>query len=215
MNLHVRHLEPEPYPPTTRAAEGLPRRKWAVEEIDRLAELGVFGGLDRERERFELIGGEIVPMSAKGASHEDVKRALMRFWIKALPSGLEALTETTLRDRPSDMREPDFVFWPSSVRVADLGPAHVHFIVEVSDSSLAYDLSAKATYYATLGLPDYWVIDARRLVTHVHRDPAGGAWGSIARHPHTDLLTPLRIPALAVRLADLGLEPIVAAESSN
>ena len=35
--------------------------------------------------RIELIGGEIVPMSPKGAFHEDVKRALARFWIKALP----------------------------------------------------------------------------------------------------------------------------------
>ena len=208
MNVHVRNLEPEAYPPTTQAAEGLPRRRWTVDEIDRLAELGFFGGADRERERFELIGGEVVPMSAKGAWHEDVKRLLNIFWARALPTRTTMLQETTLRDHPYDFREPDFIFWPSSVKVADLAPAHVEFIVEVSDSSLGYDLSTKAAYYAKLGLPDYWVIDARRLVTHVHRDPAGEAWGSVTQHPHSELITPLRISALAVRLADLGLEPV-------
>ena len=51
------------------------------------------------------------------------------------------------------------------------------------------------------------MIDARRLVTRLHRAPANGAWESVIEHPATALLEPLLIPALAVRLADLGLEP--------
>lgn len=207
MNLHVRPATAGSEPATTQAAEGLPRRKWTLAEIEWLSDQGVFGGVDRERERFELIGGEIVPMSAKGAFHEDIKRALNRHWIKALPPETEALTETTLRDAPHDFREPDFIFWPSHVSVRELKPAHVQLIVEISDSSLGYDLGPKAAYYASLGLPDYWVIDARRLVTHVHRRPEGGAYASIVTAPHTEQLVPLTLPSLAVRLADLGLVP--------
>ena len=48
MNQLVRDL----HSPTTQAAEGLPRRRWSVAEIEVLSEQGVFGGLDRPRERF-------------------------------------------------------------------------------------------------------------------------------------------------------------------
>ncbi len=207
MNEHVRQIGPPLLPATTQAAEGLPRRKWTLAEIEQLSEQGVFGGVDRERERFELIGGEIVPMSAKGAFHEDVKRALNRFWVKALPPELEALTETTLRDAPHDFREPDFIFWPATVSVRDLKPANVQLLVEISDSSLGYDLGPKAAYYASLGLPNYWVIDAKRLVTHIHRQPADGAYTSVTHYAYTDQLVPLALPSLAECLADLGLPP--------
>ena len=207
MNLHVRPDASGSQPATTQAAEGLPRRKWTLAEIELLSEQGVFGGVDRERERFELIGGEIVPMSAKGAFHEDVKIALNIYWARALPFGLNMAQETTLRHLPDDVREPDFVFWPSNVPLRDLKPSDVQLLVEISDSSLGYDLGPKAAYYAGLGLPDYWVIDAKRLVTHVHRQPAGNAYASITRFTHTERLVPSVLPFLAACLAELGLVP--------
>jgi hypothetical protein len=50
-------------PLTTRAAEGLERRRFSVAEIEAMVQAGVI----EEDERFELIGGEVVPMSPKGA----------------------------------------------------------------------------------------------------------------------------------------------------
>jgi Uma2 family endonuclease len=201
MNLHVRQIGPE----TTQGAEGLPRRAWTLAEVEQMVEAGIIG----RHERFELIDGEIVPMSPKGAFHENVKRALNRFWTKALPAETEVLTETTLRIGSREFREPDFVFWPGSVAVADLKPEHLQLTVEISDSSLDYDLGRKAAYYASIGLTDYWVIDAQRLVTTVHRDPGPSGFGTVTKHDHGTLITPLLLPALAVRLADLGLTPAV------
>lgn len=199
MNLHVRQSGPA----TTQGAEGLPRRAWTLDEVEQMVEAGIIG----RHERFELIDGEIVPMSPKGAFHENVKRALTRFWVKALPADIEALTETTLRIGTRDFREPDFVFWPGNVTVAGLKPEHLQLTVEIADSSLDYDLGRKAAYYASIGLTDYWVIDAQRLVTTVHRDPGTGGFGTVTKHDHRALVTPLLLPALAVRLADLGLMP--------
>ena len=68
MNVHVSR----PAAPATLTAEGLPRRRWSVADIERMQDAGI---VDRH-ERFELIGGEIVPMSPKGSWHENVKRAL-------------------------------------------------------------------------------------------------------------------------------------------
>lgn len=204
MNLHLRTHPPA----TTQAAEGLPRRAWTVAEIEAMVEAGIIA----EGERFELIGGEIVPMSPKGAFHETVKVELNRFWSKALPDELSLATETTFRTSERDFLEPDFVFWPRALGIRGLTPGVVQLLVEIADSSLGYDLGRKAAQYARLGLPDYWVIDARSLTTRIHRDPAGDGFATVTEHGPTELLTPLRLPPLAVRLVDLGLEPAKAGE---
>ena len=65
----------------TSAAEGLPRRRFTVAEVEAMVAAGVM----EEDERVELIGGELVPMSPKGRRHETVKTALVDRWIRARP----------------------------------------------------------------------------------------------------------------------------------
>jgi Uma2 family endonuclease len=83
--------------------------------------------------------------------------------------------------------------------------------VEVADSSLSYDLGRKAQIFAALGVRDYWAIDALRMITHIHRLPTGGAdYGAPAEIRRFEVATPLLLPDLAVRLSDLGLQPVTA-----
>lgn len=194
-------------PATTQAAEGLPRRRWTVAEIVQLTELGFFGGQGRPYERFELIGGEIVPMSAKGAWHETVKKELIRYWIKRATDDIDIIPETSWYHSEIDFKEPDFFIWPRSIPLTEISAATALLIVEVADTSLAYDLGRKARIYSGLGVRDYWVIDARRLVTHVHRDPGADGYASVEARGGRDLLVPLLAPALAVCLEALGLTP--------
>jgi Uma2 family endonuclease len=78
---------------TTTVAEGLPRRRFTVAELERMAAAGIL----QEDERIELIGGEVVPMSPKGERHERVKIALNLYWACRLPEHLLFATETTFR----------------------------------------------------------------------------------------------------------------------
>lgn len=199
MNQHFR----SPLPATTQAAEGMPRRAWTVAEVEEMVKAGIIA----EHERFELIGGEIVPMSPKGAFHETVKMELSRIWSKLAPDDVALITETTFRHGDRDFLEPDFVFWPRALGIAGLKPDVVQLLVEISDSSLAYDLSRKATIYSGLGLRDYWVINARTLLTTIHRDPGADGFATRTEHAGDMLLTPLLLPSLAVRLSDLELKP--------
>lgn len=63
---------------TTRAAEGLERRLWTVAEIEAMVQAGII----EEDERFELIDGEVVPMSPKGIRHEVIKGSLLKWWYR-------------------------------------------------------------------------------------------------------------------------------------
>ena len=44
-------------------------------------------------------------------------------------------------------------------------------VIEVADSSLAYDRSTKLRLYAEAGIPEYWVVDCTAETVEVHRDP--------------------------------------------
>lgn len=199
MNLQLRQHPPA----TTQAAEGLPRRAWTVAEIEAIVKAGII----LEDERFELIGGEIVPMSPKGAFHETVKMELARRWFKSVPEHVDLVTETTFRLGERDFLEPDFVFWPRALGIAGLEPQVVQLLVEIADSSLVYDRGRKAQIYAGLAIPDFWVIDARTLSTRIHRAPGPDGYGSVVDLSADEPLVPLLLPTLAVALADLGLRP--------
>jgi Uma2 family endonuclease len=198
------HLRPARLPPTTQAAEGLPRRRWSVAEIQEMVAKGII----LEDERFELIGGEVVPMSPKGNRHEVVKQALQQHWFPLIVgTPINLITETTLYISDDEFREPDFLFWPRSIPLRDVTASSALFIVEVADSSLGYDLGAKAQAYAQLGLPELWVINANTLVTAIHRNPTSTGYPKPTAAGLSDLLEPLLAPQLAVRLMDLGLTP--------
>lgn len=119
----------------TQAAEGLERRRWTVAEIEAM----VVAGIIDEDERFELIDGEVVPMSPRGIRLEVIKASLNKWWLQHMPSGFNLIPETTFRLNPTSFIEPDFVFISSITKLADLQPANALLCVEVADTSLRYD----------------------------------------------------------------------------
>lgn len=197
-------LRPASLPGTTQAAEGLPRRRWSVAEIEAMVAKGII----LEGERFELIGGEVVPMSPKGARHELVKIALNRFFQRTAPDHLEIAQETTLRLDKDSFVEPDFCVFRRGLDLQALDGAAVLLAVEIADTSLAYDMGRKSQIYAAYGVCELWVVNANALVTRVHRQVAQGSYGQVADEPYGQRLQPELARELAVSLADLGLAPV-------
>ncbi len=181
------NLRPPNFEPTRTAAEGLQRRRFTVAEIEHITALGIF----HEDERFELIGGEIVPKSPKGIHHELLKSALNRYWSKIAPDDLFFTTETTFRLSVDTFLEPDFVFYSKAAGLQGLNAETALLAVEVANTSLGYDLGTKAKLYAAFGIKELWVIHAVKLETHIHREPRGGRFHykkksgrRIASHPN-------------------------------
>ena len=182
-----RQLRPPALPATTQAAEGLPRRRWSVAEIEEMVAKGII----LEDERFELIGGEVVPMSPKGSRHEIVKAALQQHWFpRIVGTAVNLITETTLYIAEDEFLEPDFLFWPRSIPLKDVTAGSALLIVEVADTSLRYDLGRKAAAYARLGLPELWVINAQTLVSTIHRKPEAAGYPDPRDAGPNDLLEP-------------------------
>ncbi len=202
MNEHVTDFLP--MPETTQAADGMPRRPWTVAEIEAMVEAGIIA----EDERFELIGGEVVPMLPKGGRHEMVKMELNWHFQRTAPTSLWVAQETTLRLDDRSFLEPDFCVFPRAIQPGDMRGHDVLLAIEVSDSSLAYDRGRKLGVYAAFGIPEVWVIEAASLVIHVHRRLGAEGYRTVLDiAPEADV-TAARADGVGFNFARLGLRPV-------
>ncbi|MGD9913243.1 MAG: Uma2 family endonuclease [Rhizobiaceae bacterium] len=184
----------------TRAAEGLPRRAFTVAEIRRMVEAGIIA----EDENFELIEGELVPMSPKGNQHEVIKAALLSIIARNAPQTLRLAVETSLYLNERTFVEPDLCLYPKRILPEDVKGTDVLLAIEIGASSLAYDQGLKARLYARHGVQELWVVDAEKRITWVHKLPDADAnWGSVEKVASDVAFSPAALPDIAIRMIEL------------
>jgi len=180
--------------------------RWTVPEFYELGDRGVF-----DQRRVMLIDGEILEMPLPNPPHataegltEEVLRAIFTtgFVIRAeKPLPLDQLTDPI----------PDVAVVTGSIRdYARNHPKTAVLVVEVSDSSLDYDMDDKASLYAAASIADYWVVDLNNRQLVVMRDPAvdatcrfGFAYATVTKLAIGQTASPLAAPGAVVAVADL------------
>lgn len=185
--------------PIALKSDGLARRLFRVADLDRMVEVGVL----EPDERIELVRGELIPMAAKGARHEDLKVGLTLYFGDNRPREIAFAQELGWALADLVYLEPDFVFFAAGRLASTVSARDALLVIEVSDTSLGYDLGIKASIYAELGVTEYWVIDAAERVTHVHKTPTPTGYAERRAYPAETTLTPDRIRGLTLRLADI------------
>jgi Uma2 family endonuclease len=89
-------------------------------------------------------------------------------------------------------------------------PARAALILEVAESSLAFDRVQKGSLYARAGVADYWIVNLVDSVVELYRNPApdltapfGWRYSSVERFRPPATLTLLELPQAAVPVAAL------------
>ena len=140
-------------------------------------ELMTRAGLLAEDDHIELVHGELVRMSPQGDRHglavSDCYDALRPHWQR--PRHIK--TQTTHRFSDAVSFEPDLCLLRSrpgdEPDLSRIEPPAL--VVEVSDTTLDFDLGTKRLTYAQLGIGEYWVVDVPNRVLHVFREAVPGA----------------------------------------
>jgi Uma2 family endonuclease len=181
-------------------------RRWRHVEYERLVDLGVFEG-----EPLELIGGQLIVAEPKGSPHAAAVGMAGDALRTALPPGWTVRLQDPLALDDESVPEPDVAVVPG--RHADYRhahPARAALIIEVAESSLAFDRTMKGSLYARAGIADYWIVNLEDRVVEVYRDPGpdltapfGWRFTSVARFHSADSVTPLDVPAAPVPVAAL------------
>lgn len=187
-------------PATTQAAEGLRRRAFTVAEIEAMQEQGIV----HPDEKFELVEGEIVPMQAKSPVHELIKETLNRQMLRQLPDHLWLGVERTIFLSRDTTLDPDLSLFESRFKSEKVDGPRLLLAIEVSHTTLAYDLGLKARLYARHGVQEYWVIDAVRRRTTILKGPnEDGTWATTEIRPDDVALTHSAVPDFSLRLMDV------------
>ncbi len=104
---------------------------------------------------------------------------------------------------------PDVAVVSGTVRdYTTVHPTTAAVVVEVSDTTLATDLTDKVELYAEAGIADYWVVDVNSKRLLVFRDPYQHPLGGFTYRTHLtlatgDSVTPLAAPHATIKVADL------------
>ncbi|MBI3979030.1 MAG: Uma2 family endonuclease [Chloroflexi bacterium] len=182
-------------------------RRWTRAEYQRMAEVGIF----RPDQRVELIEGEIVVVPPP-TSHRAVCISLIG----------DALRDTVKPDCDVRLRlplalgehsepEPDVAVVPGAPRdYLGTHPTSALLVVEIADTSLAFDRDVKGGVYARAGIPDYWVVNLVHRQLEIHREPgplpaAPGGFGYRTRTIFLpgETISPLARPDARLDMADL------------
>jgi Uma2 family endonuclease len=157
-------------------------------------------------DRIELIEGEMFDMAPMGTRHSAITSRLHEMFVL-----LASRSATVVSGGPVVLGEfsepqPDLMLLK---RRADFysgahpAAADVLLLVEVSDSSLAFDQSVKLNLYSRYGVSEYWVIDieGRRIVTY--REPTATGYGCALEFTAAGTVTPRAFPDLKIAVGEI------------
>lgn len=161
-------------------------------------------GILRDDERVELIYGEVVEMNPIGSRHAACVRELNWLLSKQLGDEFRVGVQNPVRLDSGLEPQPDLAV----VRARDYGgalpgPEDVLLLIEVADTSLAYDRGVKLTTYAEAGIREVWIVDLTGGTIERHTNVFGEGYRFTARAGRGEELRSEVLPGLSLRADDV------------
>lgn len=172
------------------------RHRFSVEEYHLMGEAGIFG----EDDRVELIDGEVVEMTPIGWRHAQVVTGLTDALADFREVGGYAVSvQNPLSLDDHGEPQPDLALLRRDRETGRLPAAgDVLVVVEVSDTSVAYDRDIKLPLYAGSGIAEAWLVDLTTDRVEVCTDPqeAAGGYGKVEVYGRGEALRSRSVPGL-------------------
>ncbi|MGK7394298.1 MAG: Uma2 family endonuclease [Candidatus Cyclobacteriaceae bacterium M3_2C_046] len=159
----------------------LAKRLINVDEYYRMAETGIL----TEADRVELIHGEILNMSPIGSKHMAVVNRLNKLLAEYLTNDEIVSIQNPVRINDLNVPEPDISvlkYREDFYAQQHPGGQDVLLVIEVSETTFAYDKEIKLPIYASAGIPEYWIINLEKTEIEVHKLPSGDVYKFITIH---------------------------------
>lgn len=171
-------------------------------EFERMGEAGVF----TKDARLELIEGEIIEMSPIGSRHAACVKFLSRFLNRSVGDIALISTQDPIRLNDFSEPEPDLALLrlrDDFYRNAHPTPTDVLLIIEVADTTLAYDRQVKVPLYAKAGIEEAWIINLTEERIEIYSGLAEGVYQTIVSFRRGDEARAHTIAGLAVSVTDV------------
>lgn len=185
---------------TMQRQQTVKKHRFTVEEFRMMGEVGIFG----EEGRVELIDGEVFEMSPPGWRHA--------WYVRQLTLMLVRFAESRKSQRGEDyevsVQDPLIISehgqpQPDATLMRPVPPGRLPnledalLVIEVSDTTLAYDRNTKLPRYAAAGVPEAWIFDLKTETVEVHSEPTPDGYRKTIRYGRTERVESATVPDLA------------------
>ncbi|MCC6510013.1 MAG: Uma2 family endonuclease [Pirellulaceae bacterium] len=176
------------------------RHLFTAQQYHEMIEHGIF----KEDEPIELIRGEIIRKLPIGNPHAATVNRLNRLLSKQLADDVILSIQNPIWLGDSEP-EPDVAIlhfredlYSSRRPMAE----DVLLLVEVADSSLAYDREIKGDVYAQAGISEYWIVNLNQATIEVYLDPqSDGRFATVITARSGDTLKPRKVAGLSIEVS--------------
>lgn len=152
------------------------KHKLTVNDYYRMGEAGIL----HEEDRIELIEGELIDMAPIGSNHAGIVAQLTSLLSVFAVGKAVVWSQNPLRLNDHSVPQPDIMLLkprPDFYKSTLPEPTDVLVLIEVSDSSLAYDRSTKLPLYARNGIQEFWLVDLNAKFVERYSNPNQTGYG--------------------------------------
>jgi len=152
-------------------------RPFTVKEYDWMIEQAIL----TENDNVELLNGAIVEKIPKGTKHANFNDIIANLFFQKLGQKVWIRNQNPIWLDDFSEPEPDIVLVePPFSRYFDKHPtpADILLILEVSDSTLNYDRTAKSAAYARAGIIQYLLLNVQERTLEDYREPSADGYQS-------------------------------------
>ena len=177
-------------------------KKWTRAEYDNMVAAGIL----TERNKVELIEGEIVQKMSQNPPHIASIKRTTRVLARFISDTVDLAVQLPLAIGDISEPEPDLALVPVSNNSTKHSET-AFLVIEIADSSLVFDRTRKLLMYAKAGISDYWIVNINERVVEVYRDPikvnGRGRYQTQLRFAEGETLTPLNFENAQITVNDL------------
>jgi Uma2 family endonuclease len=166
--------------------------RFNLEQYYELGELGLL------KQRTELLDGLITDMEPIGPWHANIGDILSRIFNEQAQGRFRVRVQYPIDLGEMSQPQPDLVLYrPGIWRGRHPGAADISLVIEISDSSLVFDLGEKLALYKNAEISEYWVVDLNAKQVHCFIAPR------YKRRTLSDSICPEAWPDIRIDLREL------------
>jgi Uma2 family endonuclease len=178
------------------------RRLFTVAEY---YQMGCAGILARD-ERVELIEGEIIQMPPIGVGHAFHVDRIMRLFAQVFGDTVHLRVQNPIHLGDRSEPVPDVMLLQprvDSYATHHPTPTDVLLLVEVSDTTVAFDTKVKLPLYASEGVAEVWIVDLNVRAVRVNSGPTQRGYQISETKGRGERLTPSAFPERSFLVDDI------------
>ena len=171
-------------------------------DYDRMIEAGIYN----ENDRIELLNGEIIEIMPKGTKHTSANSRIVRFFIRLFDEKVIVRSQDPIWLDDFSQPEPDIVLakWDDKGYAENHPtPTDILLVMEISDTTLAYDREDKARAYSRNAIQQYLLLNLQNETIEDYREPSSDGFQFKRTLRKGDTLNLVAFPEIEIKIDDL------------